>query len=128
MQELDTILSGSQPLLTHKSVAKELPTPTRNVVHDALAQGLKAVVSVLVDENFWNREVKRGKEHRDCLLEEVHSYKKKKKKLEKAFLEKEIELKSMLWSLVDLEGNVSYLKAQKSLLMNADKVLPSCLL
>lgn len=69
---MDTMPTGSQPVLAQESLAGELLTPKANVVHDALAQDLQAL-----DDGFVSEQWKDG----IAFLEYVSAYKTKNEKL-----------------------------------------------
>lgn len=49
--DMKSMPSGPQPVLTQESLASELPTPILNLANNALDQGLEVLVNVLVGEN-----------------------------------------------------------------------------
>lgn len=100
----------------------------QNLAHLALAQGPKVLSETSVDKNSGNEKLERVEKERDRLLEELNVYKRKKEKLEKTLLEKEIvtrAMQAMTRSAVDLEKAMNLLDTAKSLLMktNADGLL-----
>lgn len=60
--DLEAMLSRPQPELTQVSLAEKLPTPILNLIHAALAQGLKESGDVLVGESYRNRKFEIVKE------------------------------------------------------------------
>lgn len=66
------------------------------------------------------------KEERDCLQEELDTYKTENEKM-KTFLEKEVPMKAMKRSLVDLDSSVICLETEKYLLISKNEELLSCL-
>lgn len=66
--DLEAMPSGPQPVLTQKSLAKELPTAITNVAHIALTQGLEVLSDLFEGGNSNNKEFERVKEKRDPLL------------------------------------------------------------
>lgn len=86
------------------------------MVHDALSVGLQVLGDVTVGENSWDEEFVQAKEERNRFLEGVNYYNR----------EKEVVMKAVTWSLVDLEEKVNFLETEDSLLMKLNKKLTSC--
>lgn len=57
--DLEVMLSFSEPVLTQKSVNEELQTPKANLFHHTLAKGLKVLDDVSVGHNSQNDEFER---------------------------------------------------------------------
>lgn len=75
----------------------------RDIVHASLAEGVEVLGNVSVGENSWKEEFERVKEEGDFLFKGVKSYKMEKGKFEKIQQGKEVALRAMTRSLVDLE-------------------------
>lgn len=71
--------SGSQPVITHVSLMKEVLIPVLNSLYHAYAQGLKEMHDMSVAENSGNDQLDRVKEKQDLLLVELTVYKVEKK-------------------------------------------------
>lgn len=88
MNDLEAMLSASQPVLTQELLVEDLSTPIPNTIDHALAQDMEVLSSVSAGKNFRNYDLKRVKKKRDRLPEEVNTYKMEKGELEKTFLGK----------------------------------------
>lgn len=54
---LESMSSGSQPVLMQKSLAEKLQTPMRKVVHDALVQGIELLDDISIGETSFNEQL-----------------------------------------------------------------------
>lgn len=99
-------------MLVQKSVTGEVPAPMTNVLHNALAQVYGVLRDVRICENFWNEGLERVNEERAHSLEEVNSYDVKKEKLENTLAKKEVAMKAIKHSQLELERKVNRLQME----------------
>lgn len=83
----EAILSGSQPVVTHKAVERGLQTSITSWFQNAMAQDYNISVDVQIGGNSQIEEIERLKEESDRLLGDVNG-KMVMEKLKKTLLEK----------------------------------------
>lgn len=59
--DTESMMLGSQPMLLKQSLARRLSTPTVQVVHNALAQGVEGLGGLSIGVNFRNEQCARVK-------------------------------------------------------------------
>lgn len=102
--------AGSQAVLTQKSLVDELPRSLSDLDHYALALDLEVLGDVWVGESSTIDEFERLKKKQQHFLEEGNDYKMETEKLETTLLEKEVAMKEMTLSVVDLGRTVNSLE------------------
>lgn len=121
---------GSEPVPTPASHAGKLQTTKTNMVHYPPVQGLEVLVDVSECENFRSERLELVAVTWGSLLEELSAEKRVERKLENTLLElleKNIAMKAMTLSLVDLERSMTRPELENCLLVMTNEELLSYL-